>query len=259
MPALRIPAEYKAHLQKCFQFIKDNTEIASNNSNVSESAVHIYSKLKESGRDTWAFKIDPPWQITIVNDDNLGKRSGLALLGAEISVRNLEIRFYSLSMCIVAGLDERARKPVSGEVISCCLGSSADLGNGRIMRRFHFDIDTEDVADPRPVCHLQHGGKAGELDSVAGGFHYCGDPWLEKPRFAFPPIDIIILLDIILRQFGTRGGRKLTQEQAWQDLVRRSEDMTQRRYFERIYNYITQRERDGVLYEKVSNPIEEWI
>ena len=56
------------------------------------------------------------------------------------------------------------------------------------MRRFHFDIDTGKVNDPRPVCHLQHAGKAKELDFNPTGFHYCLDPWLEKPALCFPSI-----------------------------------------------------------------------
>lgn len=205
--------EYKKHLEKWFQYVMDNPDIHEKCEPISGFAKSIYSKLKNCRDDeNWSLTIDPPWPIPIEHDENFCDHSAYLLVGGKIGVRNCSFIFYSFSLCIV--LDDR------------------------IARRFHFDIDTENGAAMKPECHMQYGGKAiHELNSYPS-LNYSLDEWIEKPRFVFPPIDMVLLLDSILAQISTPLGQKFTQEPRWKSLVKESEKLRLRAYYSQIQQYL---------------------
>ena len=67
--------------------------------------------------------------------------------------------------------------------------------------------------------------------------HYCLDNLIEIPRFPYPPIDIILLLDILLRQFDTKVDRGFVEDPSWLRLVLRSEDFRIKAYYKKINDY----------------------
>ena len=251
--------EYKRHLQVFFQYIFNNGDINANCPQISSSARNIFSKLKSYRDDAnWSLSIEPPWIISIENDRNFHNRSALLVIGGKIRVADSRFTLYSLSTCIVIDPETRymrEERTRTGEIESCC-GIVAECPPlSRVARRFHFDIHTESGDGVKPICHMQYGGRAGELDLHT--FHYCLDPWLEKPRFPYPPVDIPLLFDLLLRQFGTSLSEKFVDEIYWRNLVKKSERFLLEKYYNQITQYFN-RDSDVTLYERLCGLSRSW-
>ena len=78
---------------------------------------------------------------------------------------------------------------------------------GRVMLRMHFDLADSDA--PGPKHHLQIGGRA-ETDEVS---------WypeaLKLPRLAYPPMDLILVAQLVAANFFTRDYSRLRRDPAW--------------------------------------------
>jgi hypothetical protein len=86
---------------------------------------------------------------------------------------------------------------------------------------------------------MQYGGKATHELNSNSDLNYSLDDWMEKPRFIFPPLDIVLLLDSTLAQISTTLGQKFTQEPNWKSLVKESEKLRLRTYYIRIQQYMS--------------------
>jgi len=251
-----VTAEYKRHLENCCEAIYNDASIQRKCSGIYESAKNIYSKLKAARDDNWSFLLDPPWIISIDNDDNLLNRSALLLLGGRITVKNSRFGSYSLSLTIVINREASstsAGRNQDGKLRSCCDLVHDNTTYDRTVRRFHFDIGTERGRETKPLCHLQYGGMPREWESY--NFHYCLDPWLKKPRFPFPPTDIVLLFDFLLKQFGTSFGQKFVEEPYWRNLVKKSERLVLKNYYDQISEYF-RGDSKHILYEKLCCSLE---
>jgi len=203
--------DYKKHLEKCFKYISNNPDINAKCYDISGHAKSIFSKLKSyKSAINWSLLIEPPWKIPIENDKNFRNHSAYLLISGIMEVRDLKFTRYSFSVCIVKG--------------------------NNIIRRFHFDVGTGSTGILKPICHMQYGGKAHELNSDPN-LNYHLDPSIEKPRFPFPPIDFILLLDLLLRQFNTTLGKKFIEERNWKRLVKESERYRLQNYYFQIHRY----------------------
>jgi hypothetical protein len=193
---------------------------------ISDSASSIYSRLKSTKDNAnWSLNIDPPWMIPIENDDNFSKYSALLMISGKVEVRNSQFIHYIFTLSIV--------------VENC------------IVRRFHIDVDTGISKILKPKCHLQYGGEAHELKNWPE-LKYGLEPWIEKPRFPFPPFDIILLFDLILRQFNTSISRKFVEETKWRDLLKESENFRLKDYFSLIHQYFENiNDEKRTLFEKL--------
>lgn len=218
--------EYKNHLQVFFEYIFNNGDINVKCPQISGYAKRIFSKLKSYKDDAnWSLSIDPPWIISIENDKDFRNRSAYLLISGKVEVRNAAFTFYSFSVCIVI--------------------------DSKIVRRFHFDVDTGISTILKPKCHMQYGGKAFEQNFMPD-LNYSVDPGIKKPRFPFPPIDIILLLDLALRQFGTSIGQKFVEEAFWKSLVKQSERIRLNDYYYQIQQYFDNLNADKrTLFEKL--------
>ena len=138
--------DYKNHLEVCFKYISDYPGINAKCHPISGYAKSVYSKLKQF-RDgaNWFLSIEPPWMIPIENDRNFRNRPAWLLVGGIIEVRNSAFTRYSFALCIVT--------------------------EDRIARRFHFDVDTGSSDLLKPVCHMQYGGVAYELNFYLSLIH----------------------------------------------------------------------------------------
>jgi hypothetical protein len=204
--------EYKNHLEKFLFYMQNNQEVDAKWHQVANQASSIYSKLK-SIRDSnnWSLSISPPLNVPIENDRDFQKQTGFLLISGGIEVKHSMLAFHSFSVCVVA--------------------------NGQIVRRFHFDIDAAANIDGRPKCHLQYGGDAQRELQFMSHLKHNLDSWLKKPRLPFPPFDIVLLFDLILRQLGTAVGTKFVEETYWKRLVKESERITMRSYYDYIHAY----------------------
>ena len=102
----------------------------------------------------------------------------------------------------------------------------------RVMVRFHFDRRATNVTTPEPIYHLQVGGVALQDEN-------CWFPkQLEVPRFHFPPMDIVLLCELVLVNLFHKSSRNLREKPEWKKLVVKSQSAFQTSYFNDFYSYI---------------------
>ncbi len=164
-----------------------------------------------------------------VREDKLEGHSPTMLFGFESKVRDQEVHWQSVWMCLTF---TSARGHVRGtrgrmeNVNSCCLDRYA--GKKRIVRRFHFDFQPYDEF---PASHLQYGGKFKSGD--VGDCHYCLEHTLDRPRVHFPPMDLLLVLDLFMRQFQI-GLKIFGKDKGWIELLKCSETTWWTDYFKDI-------------------------
>ncbi len=103
-----------------------------------------------------------------------------------------------------------------------------------IIRRFHFDVDEGiiGVEEQRwTPSHLQYGGTRREP-----GIHSCLHPKMRFPRIPFPPMDLILLIDLCLQQFSP-DLKGFFMSAKWRKAVIATEDLWQKGYYARISKY----------------------
>ncbi|MFB6186908.1 MAG: hypothetical protein ABEI86_08590, partial [Halobacteriaceae archaeon] len=121
----------------------------------------------------------------------------------------------------------RVEKEVNGAL--CCPVEHEDKWT--VVRRFHFDIDSGGEGhEPKPVSHIQTGGNISDGHGIYEDFHYCRTE-LDKPRIQYPPMDIVLVLDLILDQYSNLISNR---DRDWKSLVSRSEETLWAPYYKEI-------------------------
>ena len=178
------------------------------------------------GRNSW-------WQFSIPRESPLTFKENSVRLQADIvgtiegqgddikEVRTL-LRIWSSS----ATLCYRAR--VDSEQVR----SKFDEMGKRVMARFHFEPRATNCAMPEPIHHLQVGGVAPEYEN-------CWFPkQLDIPRFHFPPMDIVLLCELVLVNLFPGNSRNLRQTPEWKMLVMKSQNVFQAIYFDKLHDCV---------------------
>ena len=244
--ALRGLTEYKKHLVKFFQFASNNSDLYQHVPRIAISASQILTKLVGSNDRQWSFSISPLWEIPIEDPDQFGDYQASLLVGGIVYVEDSALTNHSFSVCVSLyspSLEDTQRAShmnfdsAEGDYpLSCCGRMFQD--KKRIARRFHFDIDCETKSD-KPTFHLQYGGKPSR-NLLKDDIHYCLDPFIENPRIPYSPVNIVLLLDMLLREFDTPMGSKLIKEKDWKGLVRMSEKLLLKDYYVRMNSYFNE-------------------
>lgn len=95
----------------------------------------------------------------------------------------------------------------------------------RVMVRYHFDRRAPSVEKPEPIYHLQVGGQTLPDEN-------CWFPkQIEVPRFHFPPMDIILLCELVLVNFFHKESEILRKKPEWIRLIQKSQHIFQDVYF----------------------------
>lgn len=230
--------KYKRHLEKTFQYIANNDIINEDCSYLCGNAKSILSKLKSSRDDVNVlFKIDPPWFIPLYNDRNFRRYNASLLLTGYFNIKIPKIK-YSFTTTILSHPFHEAPDSNSplGPVYSCC--DYAHPFKDRILRRFHSDLDDGVLKICEPKSHLHYGGYISpEEYNTFLNLHYCFDMSIAVPRFPNPPIDFILLFDLLLRQFNTIIRKRFIEDKNWINLVQKSEKYRLKQYYTSIINY----------------------
>jgi hypothetical protein len=219
---------------------------------VYSSATSIFSKLRTYGNNSdWAIEIDPPWEFEATAlREGPSKRPVSVLLSGQITVKGCHFSKYSF---VVSVIIRSLYGTHSAPLASCCEKFKKVPYDVRVLRRFHLDIHTDpsDIVEKRPICHIQYGGKAKELEA----YHYCQDSWLDKPRFPSPPFDVLLLLYMILRQF--QGSAKFV-DRDWLALIRKSEKLIWGAYYDQVARQLNQ-DSKSLLYDALCDKNVTWI
>ena len=114
----------------------------------------------------------------------------------------------------------------------------------RVMLRFHFDL--ADEGQPGPKYHLQFGGNArpGEL---------CWFPEaLKLPRLAFPPMDLILVCQLIAANLYWEEYSQFRETPEWLNALRNSQEHLLKNYYEDCLDAI---EQGNSLLDNLWNPL----
>ncbi|XES76121.1 MAG: hypothetical protein ACBZ72_08000 [Candidatus Bathyarchaeia archaeon] len=224
---------YRKHLIKSFSCIKGNPTIQRNCSEISILSGTIIDTLKEL-RDpkNWSLKIDPPWKIPIENDDRyFSQNEAILMLSGILSVENLNFQMYSFVSSIVL----KSQKNNDAQITQIPLEDYCEhkhIHKDRLVRRFHFDLAIGENQDNKPVSHFQFGGK-----EYTNQYPYSLNPKIGIPRIPYPPIDFIILFDMMLRQFKTKIPNSFYDSKDWVSCVKVSEEYRMKAYYEAVVKY----------------------
>jgi hypothetical protein len=231
-------SSYRDYLLKAFLYISRDPIISRGCKEIAESSIRIYSRLDSSRpSSSWGFEINPPWIIHVKEDDYFDKFGASLVIGGRIVVRNSSFDEYNSYASIIRNYWSTG---TSGTAYSsCCEANSKD--SSRMVRRFHFDTGVGKQSILETKSHMQFGGICDEEEAIAKHdgkkLHYCLDHKLKIPRLPYPPIDIVILFDLLIRQFNTVIDKEFAEKKEWIELVRTSEDFRLRKYYDKIGSY----------------------
>ena len=114
--------------------------------------------------------------------------------------------------------------------------------NKKFITSWHLDchIIQEDDGEPdhcHPLFHFQHGGRAILGLYEDQNYDFGSSLFLESPRIAYPPMDIILGVNFVLSQFYGDKWKKLTKQRTYLRLVQASQERLWKPYFSKLASY----------------------
>ncbi|EJC6990892.1 hypothetical protein MYD38_000905 [Vibrio parahaemolyticus] len=220
---------YKANIKNCLDFLTSNPTLSRH-----VSAVTI-SKLKSRTQQFGACSVNPLHELSI-DPFELNTRSLISSnlisgenisFGGELKFDNNGFFYQSLSLCFVA--KAKSHIPADNRY------SIGKLDNGAsyVIRRFHFDIDAQQVGKDRPVFHFQYGGNI--HDDQKKDHRYELISCIDLPRIPSLPLDLVQALNLIFHQIDTDVSSVFKQPR-WRAIVLENDKIWEKVYFESMRN-----------------------
>jgi len=132
----------------------------------------------------------------------------------------------------------------SSYVLSMCENNESPFS---LIRKFHFDYALPDTTAPKPVYHLQYGGKSTpiltNLEIDTKGLQ----PWLSDPRICLYPINLALLLDSIFSGFRSNETNQITNSSEWRGLIKENEDFLLKPFYNKFYQFINNGHKSDYL------------
>ena len=219
----------KKQLEKCFQFLANDSRIIKLGGGQNKFFERAYHQIKN--RDPWEVEI---YQLCIPFSSKsiVKKHNPELLLGFEANGEGERVLKQRTSLCISFYSEDGAYKQNIGtaNTVSCCFEKCKAANFRRIVRRFHFDYQPFD--NVKPDFHIQYGGKFKE-DHGLGACHYCLEHFIDEPRLFFPPMDLVLVFDLMLHAFKTDLD-KIKGETDWKGIVRKSQQYLWNGYWQKL-------------------------
>jgi len=195
-----------------------------------------YSSLMAVAQQLRRFKNNSAWQISIEREtpvefeivDNIYKETEAVTIELSSECISVDFEkpfpFLNLDICIVIkNLDE---EPVS---------------------RWHFDLANKkesELMQPGPLTHVQYGGHN-------PGFRHL-DHALKVPRLNHPPMDIILLCEVVVSNFFPNKWDLIRENPAWCDAVSICQRICYSDYLKKIIQTLG-RSNTTILHEMDAN------
>lgn len=221
--------------------------------------ISAHEQLKQGSPEEWVLDINPNWVFEIGGEvfdageaRDFSNNKGKAAIGGKISVEDESYQEYSLSLTLLSQEESDAPgREVNRYLGAPCCWNDGDVDSTyRVARRYHFDIDIGDNDDEvKPISHLQNGGKFNSDHLVGTDPHYCSSA-LDKPRLPHPPMDPLLILNMIATQYTTL--KKLVQGK-WNREVRKAEEELWKPYHTRISGWYSQDSRSETFASYIDN------
>jgi hypothetical protein len=119
-----------------------------------------------------------------------------------------------------------------------------DLGR-RVMLRLHFDLANSGQEGPK--YHIQVGGVPGQNE------HCWLHPSMNLPRIAHPPADIVLICEMIAKNFFREEYRTIKTDPTWRGAVRDAQRLVLQEYFQLCYETVTRKQHDQSLLDRLWN------
>jgi len=113
--------------------------------------------------------------------------------------------------------------------------------NGQLIHRIHIDLATfneERKYQDGPIFHLQFGGKSSEKKADSDVFK------LRRPRLLHPPMDLILMAEMLITNFYPEQWEKLKNQPGWIALISDSQKLCYMPFFNIANEYI---EKDSLM------------
>lgn len=203
------------------------------------------AKMKGIKNGKWSITI-PHLEIPICGKE-FAKHDPRFLIGGIIEAKEGKIVYstFSISIIFTTKTSEESSDNGSLNIPSCCLNENIE--KRRIVRHFHFDFQPK--SNKEPISHFQYGGKFPE-DEQFKDYHYCLEHKLKIPRIFFPPMDLVLVFDLIIREFNTPlekwiddpswkklvfQSQKLWWEEYWKESIKHLRNKLEKTFLENIY------------------------
>ena len=180
---------------------------------------------RRKGPFEWYFSLPRESPLTFKeNSDRLQADVTGSVTGKGDEVKDVRtlLRVWSLdkALCYRPGIDAEE------------IGNKFAQTGRRVMTRFHFDPRVTSATQREPIYHLQVGGLSLEDEN-------CWFPkQLKVPRLCFPPMDVILLCELVLVNLFYWDSTDLRKKPDWKRLVMKSQNIFQRSYFEKFHTYV---------------------
>jgi len=176
---------------------------------------------------TWAFAISPRRPLRFVKSEDEGRVQpdifcrllGPGTLGWPHESQELVIRIWSVDQTL------SYRPELDAKSIEDWLTLQREPH--RVILRLHFDRANK--GQNGTIFHLQVGGNP--IEDQKEKSWSCGLP--DLPRIPIPPMDLILACELIIANFFQDEFKKLCKDPEWCAVVRRAEQRTIKRYFDR--------------------------
>lgn len=230
----------REHLLHVLRYLTKSKPIASYAKTLLTSSSLALKQLGESSEDAWNLVMQP-WTLEVKGSSRRGQQDCIqVVMGAVIRTAGGMLTYQSIPMNVVVKPGCFAHDP------PWCT-RPAESPSATSTRRLHFDFDAS--VSKWPKNHLQIGGNAQEL-RTAGNYHYAVAEDPSEPRVPAPSLDLVLALDLVLREFDTN--LELPQDAEWRNLVFRSEKLCLKPYFEDLLAHLGAESADLPLIEYLS-------
>lgn len=252
------PKDLHGHLVDQLDFLRNRDGKLSRNKN--RFRVN-WAQIKDADPETWTLDIEPNWIVELTTQspytaDRGGRdfsiKNGVAVIGGIIEAEENEFQQYSLHLTLLARHDSEVRgAAVNGP---CCWRSREEDAEWRVAKQYHFDIDIgNNEHEDKPITHLQSGGTF-DPSHLPPGYdteevHYCSTP-LDKPRLPHPPMDPILLLQMVSEQYKCPDD---LESEHWEPRVLDSESMLWENFYHRVSEHLDVADRSVPFNSLVSN------
>lgn len=231
---------YRDNLRKCLEYISNTPRLSSvidpriiSRIKSSTQQLAFSSKLKKFNISFGPFEINA---IDLINCKHIP--CAHISIGGEIKFDNIGNFYQAISLCVIA---EPNCDVTAEDGFSLC---QMDNGKSYIIRRFHFDIDAEQINGDRPVFHLQYGGNIQEQQKSKHQYELISS--IDLPRIPTIPLDLIQTLNLIFSQINTEIASSF-QDPRWRSIVIENDEIWDDIYF----SSMKKRTGKQTLYERL--------
>lgn len=184
---------YRNNLKRFFDFLTSDKDI-SQHCQKSLGELMNNSRALSAANSTNSVSVNIPLiELSLHEPVKCGSNTDSFLsMGGKIKFNNDGIVEQSISVCL-------SIVPHS-DIDECEHFCTSDMfANSKyIIRRFHFDIDCNQVGNDRPISHIQYGGNINDSQKIDAKYHLISS--IDLPRIPSIPLDVVQVFNFFMHR-----------------------------------------------------------